>query len=132
MIGEDKLLSFDIEKSFQDTENNLVKAAKYTGLNDNKLTDLKLILPKDYSKYLKLPQEVEEEGKGKEDQERQKPAQIALELAEEKCKKLFLDQFGTSYIAIKINEINIIIQPIVIANFRAFDGSIPFLINAEE
>ena len=81
-----------------------LKAAKYTGLNDNKLSDLKLILPRDYSKHLKLPEEVEKEGKGKEDQERQKPAQIALELAEEKCKKLFLDQFGTPYIAIKIND----------------------------
>jgi DNA polymerase elongation subunit (family B) len=100
MFGKNTILQFDVDKNkVQKTKENMVDVAHDIKINDGIINELKIILTRDYEEYLKQP-EVEENG----NQERQRPAQIALELTEQKCKKLFLDQFGTPYIALEIND----------------------------
>ena len=100
MFGENKMLQFDVDKNMvQKTKENLEEVANSIDFDAGILAKLKFILGRDYDEYLKLPEEGD-----KEEQEKAKPARIALKLTQEKCKKLFLDQFGTPYIALTIND----------------------------
>lgn len=106
MIGE-QILSIDVEKKVQDTRNSFMKAAKSAGIKDKIITKIDIILQLDYAEHLTL--------KGEE--EKPKPAFKALKLAEEQCKKLFLDQFGTHYAAVEIDG-HIETMPLKSSRFR--------------
>jgi hypothetical protein len=81
------------------------KTLKRKGINKQHITMLLDALDDNWKTISKLVQNSDLDSGSEEEQEEKKTvAQKALALAEEQCSELFLDQFGTEYAAIKIDE----------------------------
>jgi hypothetical protein len=101
-----KAVRFDIESKWKNTLENFNRQSKIVGLTDEELKQEIMFYLSE--QWLKLLQNGSDGGGGSSssttDDDDISAAQRALELAEDQCSELFLDQFGTPYAAIMVGE----------------------------